>query len=115
MLRMDQLFCRFALMRSKFTGRKDNRRDTIQNAARLCKDGYSVETNALPHADAIDGWELLPTAFTHLEMLLVQVLDLPWFLPPTLTQWISDAAKAKERSGGLRLLSFPACCDVADQ
>lgn len=40
MPRMDRLFRRSALMRDKYEKRADYRRDTIQNAARLCKRVY---------------------------------------------------------------------------
>ena len=40
MPRMDRLFRRSALMRDKYEKRDDYRRDTIQNAARLCKRVY---------------------------------------------------------------------------
>jgi hypothetical protein len=40
MPRMDRLFRRSALMREKYEKREDYRRDTIQNAARLCQKVY---------------------------------------------------------------------------
>lgn len=40
MPRMDRLFRRSALMRPKYETRADYRRDTVQNAARLCKTVY---------------------------------------------------------------------------
>ncbi len=40
MPRMDRLFRRSALMREKYEKREDYRRDTIQKAARLCKNVY---------------------------------------------------------------------------
>ena len=40
MPRMDRLFRRSALMRDKYEKRADYRRDTVQNAARLCKSVY---------------------------------------------------------------------------
>lgn len=42
MPRMDRLFRRSALMRDKYAKRDDYRRDTVQNAARLCKKVYDV-------------------------------------------------------------------------
>lgn len=44
MPRMDRLFRRSALMRDKYEKRDDYRRDTIQNAARLCKAVYDRAT-----------------------------------------------------------------------
>ena len=52
MPRMDRLFRRSALMRDKYEKREDYRRDTVQNAARLCNRVYDVkpktEVAALP-------------------------------------------------------------------
>ena len=42
MVRMDRLFRRSALMRPKYETRPDYRKDTIGNAARLCKKVYDV-------------------------------------------------------------------------
>ena len=46
--RMDRLFRRSALMRDKYEKRADYRRDTIQNAARLCKSVYDVPVAPAP-------------------------------------------------------------------
>jgi len=48
MPRMDRLFRRSALMRDKFEKRADYRRDTVQNAARLCKKVYDKPARTLP-------------------------------------------------------------------
>ena len=48
MPRMDRLFRRSALMRDKFDKRADYRRDTIQNAARMCKAVYDRPKPAAP-------------------------------------------------------------------
>lgn len=48
MPRMDRLFRRSALMREKYESRADYRRDTIQNAARLCKTVYDKPAAAVP-------------------------------------------------------------------
>jgi P4 family phage/plasmid primase-like protien len=46
MPRMDRLFRRSALMRDKYAKREDYRRETIQGAARMCKNVYSVYVKA---------------------------------------------------------------------
>ncbi len=47
MPRMDRLFRRSALMREKYETRADYRRDTVQNAARLCKTVYDRPVTAI--------------------------------------------------------------------
>jgi hypothetical protein len=47
MPRMDRLFRRSGLMREKYEKREDYRRDTIQNAARLCKTVYDRPAPAM--------------------------------------------------------------------
>ncbi|MDU9002764.1 phage NrS-1 polymerase family protein [Sedimentitalea todarodis] len=95
MPRMDQLFRRSALMREKYEKRADYRRDTIQNAARLCEEVYSVGGNGQSADETQNGWEPLPSAFTQADLLPAPMLELAAFLPPALAQWIDDAAKAK--------------------
>lgn len=95
MPRMDRLFRLSALMRDKYAKRPDYRRSTIQNAARLCKAVYSVEAADKSTNPNNEGWEALPSAFTHPEMLAPPALELAPFLPTDLAQWIGDAAKAK--------------------
>ncbi len=56
MPRMDRLFRRSALMRDKYERRADYRRDTIQNAARLCKRVYDKPTKP-PAPLALPGYE----------------------------------------------------------
>lgn len=95
MPRMDRLFRRSKLTRDKYKKRAGYRRDTIQNAARLCKAVYSVKTKEEP-ADRVNvEWEPLPSAFMQPEMHDPPKLELSPFLPPDLAQWVKDAAKAK--------------------
>lgn len=54
MPRMDRLFRMSGLMRDKYEKRDDYRRDTIQNAARLCKRVYDVKPKLLPDVGSGD-------------------------------------------------------------
>ncbi|MFK7765276.1 MAG: DUF3987 domain-containing protein [Roseobacter sp.] len=106
MPRMDRIFRRSGLMREKYAKRADYRHDTIQNAAQLCNNVYSVGTNEPVNADTVDGWVPLPTAFTQPEMQPAPALDLEAFLPTALAQWIRDAAKAKSAPPGYVFFAF---------
>ncbi len=59
MPRMDRLFRRSALMRDKYEKRADYRRDTIENAARLCKRVYDRKPDPAP-AGPIMGFMTIP-------------------------------------------------------
>jgi hypothetical protein len=52
MPRMDRLFRRSALMREKYEQRADYRRDTVQNAARLCRNVYDRPAPVMTTATA---------------------------------------------------------------
>lgn len=71
MPRMDRLFRRSALMREKYEKRADYRRDTVQNAARLCRNVYDrpapapVATATAAAAGAADVYLTIPEMHEH--------------------------------------------------